>query len=441
VAFGGTGKTVALIYAHLCRITGYHPNIVIVDFPPGQDPNATDGRLDEDLAALTDATVRRISTLPDQMPLQFSTLKDVFSLDDAVADALFTPEQQRTPPLLGLNAEPQVGACVAQLKLTRDRDTVRSALLTNDREIFFVAGLGGGTGAGVSHHFARFVAEAPVPRRGVFLLPWRDIGADGTVTNAQQMRNAASVLAYLKHHGNDIYTDTVVIGGLPGLELYSGDGAEGHKAKHPTLILAALYLLLEESWGGSSHLTMQRRRLETPAGGIRLHDIQTPVKGKSLHDMLVLSKRRIRVFRDLANENPDQVLTWFSLAPLSQPLACMVLCWVLKAYARRSSHSDYSRAWDVLRSDMLRISKDEEDRIEWVTRLVSQDKVSQHKVFDFDMDELNRDAEVNYKRYLARVRSSREYTRLRNDGQNEAEALSRATAFLWDLTTGILLGD
>src|ERR1039458_10471758 len=104
VAFGGTGKTVALIYMKLCRIMGYIPNVVVVDFPPGTDPNANDGQLDNDLTSEAESwpdSFRRINTMPDDIVLDPVPLVTTFRFDQQVADALFKKEQQDTPPTKG----------------------------------------------------------------------------------------------------------------------------------------------------------------------------------------------------------------------------------------------------------------------------------------------------------------------------------------------------
>lgn len=221
VTFGGTGKTVALIYMKLCRIMGYKPDVVVVDFPPGTDPNANDGQLDSDLeaeAATWPDSLRRINTMPDNRPLDPVPLVSTFNFDQLVADALFTREQQDTPPTRGLNAEPQVGACVAHLKLNLDGRRVRDAILDGPNEIFFVAGLGGGTGAGVTIPFAEYIKADGFQLHGVFLLPWRNIGENGAVNNSNQRRNAASVLSYLKDRSTNYFSDCTIIGPLPSIE-------------------------------------------------------------------------------------------------------------------------------------------------------------------------------------------------------------------------------
>jgi hypothetical protein len=434
VTFGGTGKTVALIYVKLCRIIGYQPNVIIVDFPAGEDPNANDGQLDNDLAQEADGSIRRISTLPDNRPLTNISLLDMFGLPHEVADALFTEEQQSTPPNRGLNAEPQVGACVTHFKLREDGQAVRSALLTGEPDLFFVAGLGGGTGAGVTHHFARFVSNVAVSRHGVFLLPWRDIGSIGTVTNAQQMRNAASVLSYLKDNGDQIYDDTVFIGGLPGMGMYkSGDG-DDYRATHPSLILAALYLLLHQVWGDGAQLTLNRRRLESATAGISLEDIATPTKGKNLYDMLVLSRRKVQIMEYLAREDPDQVLCRFSLAPLSQALACMPLCWLLKVYARKVSQGDYSAAWGDLKQKLIQLAEIERKSLEWIVNLASD-----RRVFKFDSRQLERDSSTNYREYLEQVKASTDHRDFALGADKAAEALDETAAFMRETIHKILL--
>jgi len=137
VTFGGTGKTVALIYVKLCRIIGYEPNVIIVDFPAGEDPNAKrNGQLDSDLAQEADGSIHRISTLPDNRPLTNVSLLEMFGLPMKSPMPCSLKSQQSTPPNRGLNAEPQVGACVTHFKLREDGQTIRSALLTGEPDLF-----------------------------------------------------------------------------------------------------------------------------------------------------------------------------------------------------------------------------------------------------------------------------------------------------------------
>src|SRR5262249_38054811 len=93
IAFGGTGKTVALIYRKIGRLLGENANIVICDFPPSGDYNSSDGRLDRDLASEGVAQQCRINTLPDALPAVPNRLVETFRLPSALADALFTKKQ------------------------------------------------------------------------------------------------------------------------------------------------------------------------------------------------------------------------------------------------------------------------------------------------------------------------------------------------------------
>jgi hypothetical protein len=407
---------------------GYTPNVVVVDFPPGTDPNANDGQLDNDLAAEAatwPGSFRRINTMPDDRVLDPVPLVTTFSFDQQVADALFTKEQQDTPPTKGLNAEPQVGACVAHLKLNLDGRKVRDAILDGPNEIFFVAGLGGGTGAGVTIPFAEYVKTDEVQLHGVFLLPWRNIGENGTVTNSNQRRNAASVLSYLKDR-SDCFSDCTIIGPLPSMQMYEGGPETGAHAIYPTLIMAALYLLLCDSWGGGAHLAMHRRRIETVDEGITLQEIQTPFEGKSLYDMLVVALRKRWILKALADEDPDEALAGFSFAPLSNPLACEPLRWLTKLYTRKVNYATLSRGWNDLRNDLNAESERTAASLNWIVRLASD-----RRLFNFSEERLYRDAKTDYFKFLARARASKEhrdFTTIQATRSDEARGL--ITAFI-----------
>src|ERR1035437_8793044 len=438
VAFGGTGKTVALIYMKLCRIMGFRPDIVIVDFPPGTDQNATDGQLDNDLAAEAASwpdSFRRINTMPDDRPLEPVPLVATFNFDPEVADALFTHEQQETPPTRGLNAEPQVGACVAHLKLNLDGHKVRDSILGGPSEIFLVAGLGGGTGAGVTLPFAEYVRTDQIQLHGVFLLPWRNIGEVGTVTNANQRRNAASVLSYLKDRAGRYFSDYTVIGPLPAMQMYEGAVENSAHANYPTLILAALYLLLCDAWGGGAHLTMQQRRIETVDAGISLREIQTAFEGKNLYDMLVLAVRKSWVLRDLAHEDPDEAMATLSFAPLSNALGCQPLSWLTKTYTRKMNYATFAVGWTNLREDLENAARRTSESLDWIVRLAGD-----ARLFNFDRDELYRNAKADYADYLGTIRGSKYHREFRLKETAPAEAREATSRFiLQDIVHRILM--
>ena len=149
------------------------------------------------------------------------------------------------------------------------------------------------------------------------------------VGNPGQERNAKSLLKYLGSHGKDLFDSIVVIGSPPGIDYYSsGAGATGRKPIHPTLILAALYIHMWLSWGGSAQLTSSLNKMETCRSGIALTEIVG--RNGSLHEMLVHSARVERLLLEIVNQSPDERLAVLSLYPLSAPLAWASIEWVLK---------------------------------------------------------------------------------------------------------------
>src|SRR5450755_3987361 len=113
IAFGGTGKTVALIYLKIARLLGEDPHIVVFDFPPSADVNSPDGRLDRDLRQEGLREEQRIDTRPSDWPAEQKPIRELLQLPKHVADAMLTEQQQLAPPSEGLNQQPQLGATVA----------------------------------------------------------------------------------------------------------------------------------------------------------------------------------------------------------------------------------------------------------------------------------------------------------------------------------------
>ncbi len=437
IAFGGTGKIVALIYMKIARLLGETPSVVVVDFPHGVDTNREDDQLDQDLRAEGLDEQSRLSTLPDHITTLPRNLVEAFNLPREVADALFTEHQQRTPPVEGLNQEPQVGATVAQLKIASDGDKLRSRIETGHSEAFYVAGLGGGTGTGVTPAFAQFLKSNRMRSHGVLLLPWRDIGDSGKVNNAQQQRNAASLLAYMRDNHGKLFHDWVVLGSSDRFSAQpnGANPAGANKPVHPTLILAALYIHLWHKWGGGHQLSAQALRIETAATGIRLQDIAGQ-DGRNLYDMLKLSHRMERVLHQVASQSPDQRLAWFNLYPLSAPLAWDSIEWLVKLYRIHTNRISYAQAWNDIRTRLVQIAENETARRQWITTLASD-----RRLFDFDPNQLEADAQARYSSLLHEIKQADEYTTFRFAPNDDAEtALSKVCSAVYNMAFQRLRG-
>jgi hypothetical protein len=423
IAFGGTGKTVALIYTKIGRLLGESPHVIIVDFPPNSSNlGASDHALDDALRAEGITDQFRINTLPDNLAAVPKTLIETLKIPGELADALFSKRQQETPPAEGLNAEPIVGASVAHWKIRSDQDAIRSKVLTGRTEMFYVGGLGGGTGTGVTIPFARSLRQEGIRSHGVFVLPWRDVGDAGQVTNSRQMRNACSLLRYIAESRRDAFDDVLILGGTPGMRSFSGDGAQ--RPVHASLILAALYIHMWHAWGGGAQLTEDLLRMETLATGVRLQDI----KGKSgnLYDALIYSLRIEWLLREMADQSPDQKLSLFSMWPTSAPLSWRCLDWALKIYKQQRSIRDYSTSWMELRAALLDLARQEEERREWIVL-----NAANPNLFNFSAEQLVRDARLNFDAYRAAVSKSTGYRHIGHyDGTDQVGALSAVTGAL-----------
>jgi hypothetical protein len=424
LAFGGTGKTVALIALKLGRLLGEPPSVVVVDFPAGSDHNREDNQLDEDLRSEGLADHLRLSTLPDDMPKLPRVLTDAFNLPQEVADALFSDNQQRTPPVEGLNQEPQVGATVAQWKLAHDGNAVKDKCLTGQPEVFFVAGLGGGTGTGVTPPFAKFLKNSGIRSHGVFLMPWRDIGNQGRVNNTNQNRNAASLLQYLRTNGLSMFNDWVVLGSADRFATEEGGPA---RPVHPTLILGALYVHLWHTWTGGYQLGAKMLRLETPESGIDPREIKG--RNGNLYDMLVLSYRLEHILREIAQQMPDERLSIFNLFPLSYSMSWNSIEWLVKLYREKTNQVSYAQAWIDIRTELLRVADQEQKRRNWIVNLVSD-----RRLFQFDAQELDRDARLGLTQLTRQVQSADEHAEFRFGPQEDARgALQRVVHFVWQM--------
>jgi hypothetical protein len=433
LAFGGTGKTVALIYSKICKLLGEEPRVTIWDFPASGDPSSPDGQIDRDLQQEGLGDDCRIRTLPRTVPDDApATFTQTFDIPGDVADALYTQAQQDTPPTDGLNQEPQIGASVGQFKVRLDADVVRQMCITAEPEIFFVGGLGGGTGTGLPPVVARFLRPLTQSRfHGVFLLPWNDIGQGGRVNNENQDRNAWSMLRYLNKQAEDLYTDTLIIGSPQGVD--RARPAPGAAPVHPTLILAALSMHMFFAWGGGAQLTERFRRFETLQTGITLHEI-TARDGTSLYQRLTHSLRLEWLLTELANQFPDERLALFSLFPMSCFFAWPATEYLLKLYARHVNASSYAAAWHQISARLLRIADQERRRRQWITQLASD-----RRLFQFDPEGLERDARSQYDRYRGALEADHSFENFRLAQEGHEEALSRVCQFIRDWAAAVVL--
>jgi hypothetical protein len=433
LAFGGTGKTVALIYSKICKLLDEEPRVAIWDFPASDDTASPDGQIDRDLQEEGLGDDFRIRTLPRTVPDDApATFVQTFGIPEDVADALYTQAQQDTPPTDGLNQEPQIGASVGQFKVRLDADVVRQMCITGEPEMFFVGGLGGGTGTGLPPVVARFLRPLTQSRfHGVFLLPWNDIGQGGRVNNENQDRNAWSMLRYLNRQAEDLYTDTLIIGSPQGVD--RARPAPGAAPVHPTLILAALSMHMFFAWGGGAQLTERFRRFETFQTGITLHEI-TARDGTSLYQRMIHSIRLERLLRELANQFPDERLALFSLFPMSCFFAWPALEHLLKLYARHVNASSYTVAWHQISARLLGIADQERRRRQWITALASD-----RRLFQFDPEGLERDARSQYDRYRGALEADHAYETFRLEQQGHDAALAHVCQFIRDWAAAVVL--
>ena len=433
IAFGGTGKTVALIYLKIGKLLGERANIVVCDFLPSGNYNSPDGKLDRDLADEGVGQQFRVSTMPDEWPMAPNSLADILKMPPTVADALFSQRQQDTPPTEGLNQEPQVGATVSCLKVAADGDKIRSRCL-GEPEIFLVAGLGGGTGTGVTPTFAKFLRSWKPNSRlhGVFLLPWQDIG-DNEVGNAGQERNAKSLLSYLRDHGNEYFDTMVVIGSCQGVQQYSsGSGGGKGRPIHPTLILAALYIHMWHQLGGGAQLVAPLNKMETRRSGIALTEITG--RNGSLHDMLVHSKRVEDILSEIVDQSPDERLAWFSLYPISAPLSWASTEWLLKLYCQYVKARSYGSAWGEIRARLQKVVEQEGERRTWIMGLAKEPSL-----FQFDESQIEGDARTRYDAYRDAVMRDDAYREFRFKAQEKQAALEEICGFIYNTVANQVL--
>src|SRR5713226_2032213 len=95
ICVGGTGKIVGLAYIRIAKLLGIEPQVSVVDFPQGL-PGYTDVDTQVDEALESEVQIRRIRTLPDKVANVPEPLKEVLGMDDYLANAIFTKEQQDT---------------------------------------------------------------------------------------------------------------------------------------------------------------------------------------------------------------------------------------------------------------------------------------------------------------------------------------------------------
>jgi hypothetical protein len=423
VAFGGTGKTVALIYTKIRRLLGEDANVVVCDFPPADD-GSPDARLDADLRSEGIGGDSRIDTIPRIVGTSQQTLTAAFKIPQDVADALFTPRQQQTPPSLGLNQEPQVGATVTHFKIRNEGEEIVEKCLTGQQGLFFVGGLGGGTGTGVPHGIAEYLRRQPACGRlhGVFLLPWQEIGG-GSTSDEGQKRNAWSLLRFLRKHASLLYDDVVIIGSPAGVRQYSALPGGGERPYHPTLILAALYIHMYEEWGAQGALVEQFRRIEIVQRRLTLDQIRG-ARG-SLHEMLVHSRRVETLLREIINQAPDEKLAFFSLYPLSSSLAWRSIEVLLKRYRSIRDPLSYRSAWSDLKEGLGTLADQESARRRWIVRLAAEPRL-----FDFraeTVEDAGTTGLSDYRETLARDESYRFFQFRRPD-----EARSDLCQFIRD---------
>jgi len=371
VCIGGTGKIVGLAYVRIAKLLGIEPHVSVIDFPSGFSGYTNeDKRVDDALAA--EGVTDRLSTLPEAEPNLPVTIKQIFDLDDTLADALFTAEQQTVSPTLGANQQPQIGAALAHWKLAKDADRLRSSWLGTDYdEIFFVGGLGGGTGAGFGPVLAQWAHDEGRGKKihGVFVIPWKEIGNEG-VGDLGQARNTKSLLQYFAGRGANPFHHLMIIGNPPGVDLYRL--AENLDIPvSPTLLLAALYLLMRDEWGGKAQLSQMKAKMEVAPGGITLDQIKRSGSPLHLLDMLIHSRRLQLVLEELLLQLPDQRLSKVSLWFFAKPLCWNTTEWYVKRFAEVATLS-CPEAWTQMKNALSERIQQLESSRNWVMNLAAR---------------------------------------------------------------------
>lgn len=430
VCVGGTGKIVGLAYVRLAKLLGYDPKVSIVDF---RENNAgytdVDRRVDE--ALRSEGVTDRVYTLPDGVANLPRSLKDMLKLPPEVADAILTAKQQDTPPIEGANQEPQVGATLAAWKLQADKDKIRTAWFNQKYDdIYFVAGLGGGTGAGFAPMLADFARESGSRLHGVYLLPWQKIGDQG-VGDAGQARNARSVLHFIRDREGSPFNHIMVLGNPRDVAPYDASANMAIPVQ-PTLLLAALYVLLREAWGGTAQLTERIIRMEIAAEGISLGEISGP-RG-SLFGMLVHSLRLESVLTDISEQSPDQRLSKISLWPLALPLSWSNVEWLVASCAHFMSQSR-EEIWRRMKNVFTKLIKEENHRRNWIIDLAEANR----GLISFEKDSIKTAANRNIEEYKNEIKRDNEVVRFEFSRKVDSDPVNEACQWLRDRASQLIL--
>ena len=417
VGIGGTGKIAALAYTRIAKLIGICPNVAIIDFPPNH-PGYTneDRRVDE--ALNQEGVHQRISTLPVRVPNVANTLREALGLDQNLADAIFSTEQQNVAPIEGANQQPQVGAALAHWKLSErsDRDALQGWFSGQYADIYVLAGLGGGTGAGFGPTLCRYAKQNSTGQNvhGVFLLPWQRIGNLG-VGDAGQTRNAKSLLRYLEKNSTSISDHLVLIGAPRGVDLY--DASSGLEIPvHSVLLLSALYVIKREDWGGINQPARGKSwMMEVEHQGISLQDIAGP-RG-NLFDMLVHSRRVELCLAEVMRQFPADRLSKITLWPMGKPLSWNLTEWLVKLLADHSRQRP-ADAWRLLEGRLSEAIRFEAARREWIMDLADANRA----LINFDRRQVEENALAHLEKYLAEVEQDVEFRRVQLNQETPAEA-------------------
>jgi hypothetical protein len=417
VGIGGTGKIAALAYTRIAKLLGIEPEVAIVDFPPNEAAyTAVDRRVD---SALDQEGVRqRVRTLPLSVPNDANTLRDALGLDQNLADAIFTADQQNVSPIEGANQQPQVGAAVARWKLNQqaDRDALQYWFGGHYTDIFILSGLGGGTGAGFGPTLCQYAKENARGKNviAVFLLPWAKIGQLG-VGDAGQNRNAKSLLRYLDREFSTICDYLTVIGAPRGVDPY--DASVGLDIPvHSTLLLAALFVMKRESWGGTNQPEKGKSWwVEVERKGIPLQEIAGP-RGNLL-DMLAHSRRIELFLRELVRQFPADRLASTTLWPLGKPLSWDMTEWLVNLLAKHSAIRPID-AWRHISNCFTEMIRLEAASREWIMDLAE----SNRELVTFNRPDVEATARTHLSDYFEEVKRDVGYRRLALDQETPEQA-------------------
>jgi hypothetical protein len=397
IGVGGTGKSVSLVFLKLARFFDMQSDVLIIDMP-FQRERGIDDQLNQEGVEQSDFITPWAG---GAIALGGATFARVIGLAQGdiaqpVANALFASDELGTLVEDGMNCRPIVGATIAMRKFWRSQQDAQLDNLQQRigqyNDVFLVAGITGGTGAGVTPSLARWLTEVCRKRvHGVLLLPYADLGAGAGTgpNNAAQDANAYASLSYLDQlssNGTNIFQDYLVIGRPENVEAASGTIT----ADHPLHLLAATYIVYyDEFLRRNPQQVAGPFYLEVKASGLRESEIRSE-RGLSLAHGIYSHLWYQDVLRTLAGQKPDQ--SWDIMAP---PFVASLLAWpVLRESVRdiaaSGGYGTRGRVWNIIRNHFLEEAESIRRRIEHFEAITSRD--IQHAVYNISWERLRQEA-------------------------------------------------